>query len=153
MSDARERELEDALEELEGLARPTGESRRPDRYDARALLIPLGAALRDEGDAAAQRWLARARAACDALGEAWENAVHSELALACAEHVHAVDRRYLELPNYDFEYTCKARERLEARLVAARALGHEVPESLVQGVVRADRILAPFLAERGAKLK
>ena len=31
--------------------------------------------------------------------------------MACTEHVQSVDPRYLDLPNYDFEYTRAARER------------------------------------------
>ncbi len=135
--------LEDAVIELEAFVGDP-KKRRPDRYDARALLVPLGLLLLDAGDADAglSEVVERARDAGGRLGERWAEAVAGELSLACAEHVHAVDPRYLDLPNYDFEYTRRARRRLEARLRAATHLGLELPTALLGGVRAADERLA-----------
>lgn len=135
--------LEEALSELEGLD-PV--KRAPNRYHARALLVPLGELLRAGQDVGAE--VGRVRAASARLGESFEQAVTSEVSLACAEHVHAVDPRYLGLPNYDFEYTVRARARLEARLLAAATLRVEIPETLLTGVRLADERLAPYLQDR-----
>jgi len=139
-------ELETALTELEALARDG--KRRPDRYDARALLVPLGEVLLKEGPNPVKDEVERARRAGEALGEPWEEAVRAELSLAAAEHVHAVDARYLDLPNYDFAYTLQARERLEARLAAAAELDFELGDALRDGIRRADEKLAPYLEGR-----
>jgi hypothetical protein len=136
--------LTEALGELEELV-TTPRRGRPNRYDARAVLISLGTLLRTEGPEACRSEVERARRTGEALGESWASAVLGELSLACAEHVHAVDPRYLDLPNYDFAYTLRARERLEARLVAAEALGHGAPTPLLDGVRRSDERLAPHL--------
>jgi len=114
----------------------------PSRYDARWLLLELGALLRARGEAASRAALARARKVVHRLGDGWERAVREELELAAAEHVHAVDPRWLDHPRYDMAYTLAARERLEARLVAAAALGHPLDETLAAAVERADRLLA-----------
>ena len=83
----------------------------------------------------------------EATGDGWSEAVRAEVSLACAEHVHSVDPRYLDLPNYDLSYTRAARERLQARLAAAGALGIDVPETLLEGVRRADELLAERFGE------
>ena len=128
-----ERELAEALDELSKLG-PKGP--RPDRYHARALLVPLGRLGLEHGAEAAAVHIDRARQVLTPLGPAWVEAVQGELALACAEHVHAVNPRYLSLSNYDFDYTLAARARLAARLWAAGALGIEAPEELARGVER-----------------
>ncbi len=150
MSAEHTEELEQALAALAALERAEA---RPDRHHARALLVPLGRLFGSGGTDAAEPWLARARRAGAGLGEAWIEAVRAELALACAEYVHAVDARYLELPNYDFAYTFGARERLEARLLAARALALEPPATLLEGVRRADELLARYDRESGSRGK
>lgn len=127
-----------AIEEFEALAR---EGRRPTRYDARALLIPLGRILIEEGKQAAQAEVARIRAVQDAPLRGWRRAVREELALAAAEHVRGVDPRFLSHPRYDFTYTLGARERLEQRLRAAEALGIAPSEDLLERVAEADRLL------------
>ena len=147
MSAADTEELEQALAALTALERAEA---RPDRHHARAVLVPLG---RLAGTEAAEPWLVRARRAGAGLGEGWIEAVRAELALACAEYVHAVDARYLDLPNYDFAYTFGARERLEARLLAARALALEPPATLLEGVRRADELLARYDRESGSRGK
>jgi len=136
--------LREALDDLAALA---GKKGLPNRYHARALLVPLGFLVQEDADAAGA-WIERIRQATAPFDEAWREAVEAELSLACAEHVHAADPRYLDLPNYDFEYTLGARERLEARLQAARVLALEVPPTLERGVERADRLLAPYVARR-----
>jgi hypothetical protein len=139
--------LETALAELEELAARKG---RPDRYHARAVLVSLGEKFRED-PALARTWAERTRAAVLPIAAGWEEAVLSELSLACAEHVHVVDPRYLDLPNYDFDYTLRARENLESRLLAARALAFEIPPTLARGVDRADRLLAPYVERRGPR--
>lgn len=134
--------VEAALADLEGLVREQG---RPNRYHARALLIPLGQLLLGEGAAAVAPELARARSLAGELGDPWREAALGELALAAAEHIHSADDRYLGLENYDFAYTFRARERLEARLLAAKELGLALPEQLQRGVEEADERLRPYL--------
>jgi len=129
--------LEEALREVEALGKDGG---RADRHHARGLLVPLGELLDADADVATE--LERARSAVERLGASWPAALADELSLACAEHVHSVDPRYLSLPNYDWEYTLEARRRLEARIVACRALGFAFPDTLLESVHRADRTLA-----------
>jgi len=139
-------ELEEAVRQLERVAR-TG--RRPDRFLARAVLLALGRQVGKQGEGSLDPWRERIRKACDQIGDAWEEAAVAELALACEEHIRSVDPRYLDLPDYDYEYTIHARERLEDRLAAARELGLEVPGDLLQGVFRADRTLADRVGGKG----
>ncbi len=127
-----------AILEFEELAR---KGARPNRYDARALLLPLGRVLIEEGRAAVREELARIRAVQDAPLRGWRRAVREEIALAAAEHVRGVDPRYLSHPRYDFAYALGARERLEQRLRAAEALGISPPEDLLERVAAADRLL------------
>jgi hypothetical protein len=140
MNDAPEEELERALVELEALAARKGPrpGRMPGRWEARALLIPLGRLILARGEAALAESLGRARRAAAACGDAWTAAVDEELALACAEHVQGTDPRYLGLPNFDWDYVLSARERLEARVVAARALGRAPGAALWAQVGEAD---------------
>jgi hypothetical protein len=149
--------LEDALGHLEELAhaaeqRSRGETSRaarsPTRYDARDVLVPLGTLLRTGDSEGIAESVERVRRAGATLGKAWNDAVRGELELACAEHIHAVDPRYLDLANYDFDYTLRARARLEARIVAATELGLELPAALLEGVSAADARLAPFIDGR-----
>lgn len=140
MSGDAARELAEAVAELEELARAGG---RPNRYHARALLVPCGELLLEGGEGAIDEALdARLQAAATALGEAWPEAIQAELSLACAEHVHSADPRYFDLPNYDWGYTLTARRRLEARLVAADRWDSPCPPGLRQAVARADALLA-----------
>ena len=132
--------LAQALADLEELAR-TGA--RPNRYHARALLLPYGELLLNGGDAAIDDAVdARLQEAATAVGEAWPEAIQAELALACAEHIHSADPRYFDLPNYDWDYTFAARQRLEARLVAADRWDSPCPAHLRTAVERADALLA-----------
>lgn len=148
-SEALRKELSAALDELGRLA---ARGRKPTRFHARALLIPLGRLLL-EGEAEAQAGaIQRARQLTEPLREAWEKSVQEELALACAEHVLGVDPRHLDHPRFDFGYALAARERLEARLAAASALDLQPPEELLDGVARADELLQPYLErDRGER--
>ena len=65
-----------------------------------------------------------------------------ELQLAASEHVHAVDPRWLNHPRYDMSYTLAARKRLEARILAAEALGTPLDGALAEAVRHADGLLA-----------
>lgn len=144
MSQHEER-IREALAELRSLAK---RERTPDRFLARALLIELGRMeLAEPGSAAALA--AEVREAAAPIQAGWESAVESELSMACTEHVRSVDPRYLDQPIYDFQYTIAARERLEARLVAAGLLELEAPEHLLDQVAEADSLLAPYLEQRG----
>lgn len=150
-------ELEKALGELEADKKA---KRAPNRYSARAVLVPLGLVLLEheseeslgESHPELRPLVDRARSIVQAFDEApfdgaFRQAVQEELALAGAEHVHSVDPRFLEHPRYDFAYTLGARERLEARLVAARALEIEIDEGLLEQIARADERLQPYLRD------
>jgi hypothetical protein len=128
---------------------PKSKKRHPDRFDARAVLVPLGTALLD-GDAEAEAVVTRVRGLVESGRPAWEAAVAEELTLAATEHVRSCDPAWLKHPRYDFPYTVAARHRLEARLRAVEALGLAVEERLLDQIERADRILAPFLASRAS---
>lgn len=143
----REAVLE-AIEALETLEKGRG---RPNRYHARALLLPLGELLLSEGASTLDDLMERTRAVTDALGESWREAALGELALAAAEHIHAADPRYLGLENYDFAYTFRARERLEARLAAAGELDLSLPPGLQNEVRAADERLEPHLGRPPGK--
>ncbi|MEM7309459.1 MAG: hypothetical protein AAF682_22445 [Planctomycetota bacterium] len=145
MNHPDEQALEEALTALEQLSK---RKKAPGRWEARALLVPLGMLLQARGEEALATPLGRARAAAGADAKSWAEAVTEELSLACAEHIQGVDPRYLDLPNFDFDYVLQARERLEARLVAARALGVEAPKQLAEQVTEADARLKPYLDAR-----
>lgn len=149
MNDAPEQELEKAIGDLEAAVRAKG--RGPGRWEARAVLIPLGRLILARGATALADQVQRIREAGERRKEAWDAALHEELALACAEHVQGTDPRYLALPNFDWEYVLPARERLEARAVAARALGAGPGEALWSQVLEADaRVRAHAPAARRA---
>ena len=143
MSDETRNDAEAALADLADWVR---HKKKPTRQHARSVLIALGRLpdLPVDGNA----WRERVAAAVHPLSEAWEAAVQDELLLACTEHVTSVDPRYLDHPRYDFEYAIRARERLEARLLAAEVLGHPVDASLLAKVERADARLEPYLRDR-----
>lgn len=144
MSLMADRDFLATLTDLDALqARPERE-RRPTRFHARALLVPLGEALL-EGDADVSVALARARAILARDQAAWQKAIHEELTLAATEHVRSCDARFLKAPNYDFPYTVAARHRLEARLRAASELEFPADDTLLDQIERADRVLEPHL--------
>ena len=119
-----------------------------DRHVVRAVLVPLGALVMGPGDEDRDAILTEIRELVGPAERAWLEALAFELKLAASEHIQSVDLRYLSRPDYDFDYTIRARERLEARLVAAEALGWPADEELVQRVRRADATLEPFLGSR-----
>ena len=136
-------DLDRALAQLEALAARGG---RPSRYDARELLLALGAS-----PVAGAGVRARIEALPPAFLEVWEAAVRDELSMAGTEHVRSVDPRYLDRPGYDFEYTIEARERLEARLRGAEQLGIRTEESLAAAIRRADELLRAQLERRDGR--
>ena len=112
MTTQPENTLEEATRELE---RCIAAERRPTRYEARDLLIPLGELLSKGESPQAEVFLERIAKAVATVPEIWSRAVFAELELACAEHVHAVDPRYLDHARYDFRYTVEARARFRGR--------------------------------------
>ena len=148
MSEAENNPAEDlelALAELERLA---GKGRKPSHRHARDLLVPLGQLLLETGAGELDPVLGRIEGLVEPLGKSWQEALEAELRMACTEHCQAVDLRFLSLPNYDFDYTVRARELLEARLLAADALGHLIEAGLLGRVQQADATLEPFLRAR-----
>ncbi|MCA8981464.1 MAG: hypothetical protein KDC14_15650 [Planctomycetes bacterium] len=146
MSDSNRKLIEENLADLHRLAR---KKQQPNRFHARELLTALGELILAEGEGLPEVELVRAAVT---PFEHWEKAVAEELSLACTEHIQGVDPRYLDLPNYDFEYLVAARERLEARLTAVDALGLEVSEDLLNRVAEADRVVEPYLREQRGEL-
>jgi hypothetical protein len=137
-------DLEEALAAAEALYKDPRKPKRPTRFLARALLLPLGEMLLADPALATQA-LERIRAVVARDRDAWQAAVEEELTLAVTEHVRSCDPKALRLPRYDFPYTVAARHRLEARLRAAAELDLPASETLIDQVERADRILAPHL--------
>lgn len=125
-------------------------SRVPSRLEARTVLVAIGSEILAGRDAVAEPALARVREWISAAPVEWRAAIASEIEMAATEHVRAVDPRWLSHPRYDLAYTLAARERLEARLVAAEGLGVDVQESVLQAIERADGLLAPLLGDSGA---
>lgn len=146
MSAGSAREVESAVATLSRLATA---GHAPSHYVARHVLLALGALLEEGPSAEASGWLERVRAMGAALGPPWEEAVRTELSLACGEFAQCLDPRYLALPNYDLEYTRSARRRLEDRLRAARELGFALQPREVDVLDLADRVLTAF--EEGKK--
>lgn len=138
-------ELEEAVGALEKVASRSG---RPGHFQARDVLLALGKRL-EQDEAAAGPALARAREAGARLGDAWKRAVEGELTLAVAEFVRAVDLRYLDLPNYDHEYTLGSRRRLGWRLDAARALGLRPSGRELELLGYADGVWSEAVRRRG----
>lgn len=139
------KELDAALEDLsklKGTKRPS-----PTRYHARALLVPFGMLAHEGGEMGAV--IEIIKALTSECQEAWLQAVKDEMQLASAEYCCSIDARYLGSPDYDFDYTISARERLEARLLACDTLGYELPDGLRDNVQRCDTVFEPFLRELG----
>jgi hypothetical protein len=137
-------ELDAAVRAVEAMA---GRKATPTRHDARPVLLGIGAAIlagRPEVASAARERLAKLP---EPLRRAWEDAVLDELAMASTEHVRSVDPRHLAHPRYDLEYTLQARRRLEARVLAAEALGLAPGAPHFEAIARADALL-----ERARKL-
>lgn len=138
--------LEQSLARLEELGKARGG--RATRHDARSLLVALGRLAADGAPLDLPALRARLERAAAGVAPSWEAAVEEELRLAAAEYVTSVDERYLGLPDYDFDYTTSARERLDARLRACALLDLDVPRGLVERVEAADAVYAGWLERR-----
>lgn len=131
--------LETALAALEKLAR---EGAPPHHHLAREVLLALGRAIVDESETSLLPLLDRCRSAGRALEGSWDQAVQTELTMACGEFAQSLDPRFLRLPNYDLAYTRAARDRLEDRLRSARALGFGLSSEESEVLALADQVLA-----------
>ncbi|MBI5362775.1 MAG: hypothetical protein HZA53_06320 [Planctomycetes bacterium] len=144
--------MNDPVNEFEAalsLIREALQKKQPlNRYHARAALLPLGAQLAgpapEHGHAAARRLMETV----GPVAAEWKQAVEDELEMAVTEFAKSVDRRYLARPDYDFAYTLDVRERLAERLGAMDVLGLTFPPSWMRELERADRELAPHLAQK-----
>jgi len=139
-------ELTLAMSENEDLVQG---KRRPSRFDVRALFIPLGALVLEGDLAGLAPTLEHLGSFIRSDNEDWQRAVEEELALSGEEYCLSVDPKYLDLPNYDFDYTARSRETLECRLRAAELLGFGAPEGLQGRIATADSLLEPYLDARG----
>jgi hypothetical protein len=135
-----------AIAGLRDLAR---KSKSPTRHQARDLLLVLGAEIRTGDPREVEESIAALGRITPTFGDRWPMVVAEELALACTEHVRSVEPRFLDHPQYDFEYTLAARERLELRLCAAEKLGSPATPGWLAQVARADALLAASLERRG----
>lgn len=143
MSDPLVQELENAL----GLVREAIDAKAPlNRYHARSVLLPLGELLRRDGPGT--KALEQTRTTIERDRASWDAAVKDEIELAVFEHVRSADPQYVGRPDYDMVYTREARERLQARFDALKALGGTFERSWIQRVERADAILAPHQRAR-----
>jgi hypothetical protein len=140
--------LEHALSALRALSI---QRKAPTRHHARDLLLALGEAIRSGDEPRVERTLDDLRSIAPALGARWPAAVADELALACTEHVRSVDPRYLDHPQYDFEYTRSARDKLDLRLRAAERIRLPATAEWMSQVERADALLAEALQRRAAR--
>jgi hypothetical protein len=148
MTDELSAALESALARLEQLKK---RKRAPSRFEARKLLLALGALLLEERDSEVAQVRERLERALRDVSEPWELAVNEELQLAGMEHMQGVDPRHLDHPSYDFEYTVEARRRLEMRLAALDTLGLTAPADLLSRIAQADAMLEPYLRARGGR--
>jgi len=135
----------DLTQALESTADLLAGKRAPDRFDVRALFLPLGALILEGDLDSLAPTLERIAAGIEGQREAWEGAVAEELELAGEEFCRSVDPRYLKLPNYDLGYTLASREYLACRIQAALQLGFALPDGLERRVEAADRDLEPYL--------
>ena len=140
MTQAPKTDLDQALKALEDAPKTP-----PGRWEARAVLVPLGLLIQARGLEALSDALERVKAATAPHEEAWQKAILEEVSLACAEHIQGVDPRYLGLANFDWGYLLEARERLEARKIAAEALQMPIPAHLWSQVEAADEQIQPHL--------
>ena len=145
MTDTDKNPAADLAEALDALKDLLAGEREPDRFDVRALFLPLGALVLEGDLDSLAPTLERIAVGIEGRREAWERAVSEELELAGDEFCRSVDPRYLAMPNYDLSYTLASREYLACRIQAAVQLGFELPESLEARVEEADRALDPYL--------
>ena len=135
-------DLSTALGELADLL---GGKRGPDRFDVRAIFLPLGALILEGDLAGLAPTLEHLSSVARPDDESWAKAVEDELRLATDEFCSSVDPRFLGLPNYDMAYTLSSREMLACRFQAAEHLGFSIPEGALQRVETADKALDPYL--------
>lgn len=140
--------LEAAITDLVTVIR---KKRKPSRHHARPILIAIGERLLAGDESEAEANVRRIADVVRSVSDDWQRAVQDELELACAEFIQSVDPRFLDHPRYDFHYTVRARERLEARLRAAERLDVAPSEDLLDRVARADETLQPYLRRRDGR--
>ena len=146
-----DRRLKAALSELEARSKDQGKAAKKalDHRIVRDVLLGIGGSILADEDGDPETYVPDALpAAIERLGKRFDDALASEMQLACNEHILGVDPRYLSHPRYDFGYALGARERLEARLVTLEALGLPVDPELLEGVAAADERLEEALASR-----
>jgi len=144
MSQNPENGLEAALAQLEAESK---RGRPLERGLVRRLLLELGALLDEQRGPEPQALVDRALAQLQPRAAEWSSLLRAELEQAAQEYDQCVDPRYLSRPDYDLAYTLRARDRLRARLLAAAALGTNLPEAVEKRVRAADERLAPYVAE------
>ena len=135
-------ELEAALAAIAVLKK---EERKPSRYDARMLLLPLGALILDGDSSGLSLKLERILALIQPTDEAWATAIADELGLAGDEFCLSINPDYLKHPRYDFAYAAASRQQLEQRIQAAEHLGFPVSEVLKGRIQGADEAFEPYL--------
>ncbi|MFT4711067.1 MAG: hypothetical protein ACJAZ8_000014 [Planctomycetota bacterium] len=135
-------ELKDALTAIAVL---TKEERKPSRYDARMLLLPLGSLILEGESSGLSVTLELILKAVQPQNEAWATAVADELGLAGDEFCLSINPDYLKHPRYDFAYAAASRQQLEQRIQAAEHLGFPLSEVLRGRIQAADEAFDPYL--------
>ena len=135
-------ELQAAMKAIAAMAK---EERTPSRYDARMLLLPLGALIMEADSAGLSVTLADISKVVSAENEAWATAIADELGLAGDEFCLSINPDYLKHPRYDFAYAAASRQQLEQRIQAAEHLGFPLSEVLVGRIREADEMFEPYL--------
>jgi hypothetical protein len=135
-------ELQQALTDMEAINK---EGRAPSRYEARALLLPLGALILEGEATGLSVTLGHIGSLIEEQAEAWSVAIADELGLAGDEFCLSINPDYLKHPRYDFAYAATSREQLEQRVQAAEHLGFPVSEVLLGRIQESDAIFEPFL--------
>ena len=135
-------ELQQALTDMEALNKG---GQAPSRYDARALLLPLGALILEGEATGLSVTLGHIGSLIEEQAEAWSVAIADELGLAGDEFCLSINPDYLKHPRYDFAYAATSREQLEQRVQAAEHLGFPVSEVLLGRIQESDAIFEPFL--------
>ena len=135
-------ELRESLVAIKALAK---EKRKPSRYDARTLLLPLGALIL-EGDAAGlSETLKQVLALVSSEDEEWAAAIADEMGLAGDEFCLSINPDYIKHPRYDFAYAAASRLQLEQRIQAAQHLEFPISQALLGRIQEADEAFEPYL--------
>jgi hypothetical protein len=135
-------ELQEALAAIEALLR---DKKSPSRYEARALLLPLGALILEGEATGLSVTLGHVGSLIEPHKEEWSVAIADEMGLAGDEFCLSVNADYLKHPRYDFAYAATSREQLEQRIQAAEHLGFPVSEALLARIEESDVIFEPYL--------